>query len=171
VLIGVVVAILVGIGVAGFFALRDDGTSTAPDDSIVSEAPDDTEPDVLAPTVPDDQDVTIPDVTIPDLSIPDLSIPDLSIPDFSIPDLSIPDVPPTRAPPGSIPEATESPDGLGDDASLDALARECFDGSMDACDDLFDQSDDGTDYQRYGDTCAGRQPENTQVYCATSFPS
>ena len=37
-LIGVVVAILAGLGVAGFFALRDDDSSADPSDTIATEA-------------------------------------------------------------------------------------------------------------------------------------
>ena len=40
---------------------------------------------------------------------------------------------------------------------------------MQACDDLYNESDAGSDYERYGDTCAGRQPEGTFVYCTVSF--
>jgi hypothetical protein len=160
VVIGIVVAILVGVGIAGFFALRDDESSAGPpDDSIAT--PIDTSPD-------DQPDPTIPDATIPDR--PDLTLP--SLPDLSLPDVTFPGTPPdSLAPPGSIPEATETPDGLGDDATLDGLAQDCFDGTMQACDDLYDQSESGSEYRRYGDTCAGRQPEGTAVYCRTSFPS
>ena len=35
---------------------------------------------------------------------------------------------------------------------------------------LFDESESGSDYQRYGDTCAGRQPANTFAYCTVTFP-
>ena len=75
------------------------------------------------------------------------------------------------APPGEIPEATEQPDGLGDDAAFDAAARDCFDGDMQACDDLYLEADAGSDYERYGDTCAGRQDEGTRRLCTVAFPS
>jgi hypothetical protein len=32
---------------------------------------------------------------------------------------------------------------------------------MEACDQLFLESDADSAYERYGDTCAGRQPENS----------
>jgi hypothetical protein len=62
------------------------------------------------------------------------------------------------------PELTP-PEGLGDDPELDALAQSCYDGDLQACDDLYAQAEPGSSYLVYGDTCAGRQPENTQRYC------
>ena len=42
---------------------------------------------------------------------------------------------------------------------------------MQACDDLYDESDAGdSTYERYGDTCAGRQPENTRRLLRDAFP-
>ena len=70
----------------------------------------------------------------------------------------------------SIPPATEEPDGLGDDAGFDALAEDCFDGDMQACDDLYNRAEDDSAYRRYGDTCAGRQPEGTRQFCTATFP-
>ena len=67
------------------------------------------------------------------------------------------------------PGATQQPVGLGDDPALDRLARECFDGAMTACDDLFDDSGWGSDYEDYGDTCAGRKPAGDGEYCADVF--
>ena len=78
---------------------------------------------------------------------------------------------PTLAPPGSIPESTEQPDGLGDDATLDALAEDCFAGGMEACDDLYRDAEFESAYETYGDTCAGRQPEGTGDLCSVVFPS
>jgi hypothetical protein len=54
---------------------------------------------------------------------------------------------------------------------LDALAGACFDGDMQACDDLFDQAPIGSDYRAYGDTCAGRQEPGTFKYCHVVFPA
>ena len=71
----------------------------------------------------------------------------------------------------SLPPATEEPDGLGTDEAFDELAEDCFDGEMQACDDLYNVAEDDSDYRRYGDTCAGRQPEGTQRFCATAFPT
>ena len=57
------------------------------------------------------------------------------------------------------------PDGLGSDPELDALAESCYAGDMEACDELVRRADSGSEYQAYGDTCAGRQPPNTGNYC------
>ena len=40
---------------------------------------------------------------------------------------------------------------------------------MQAWDDLYDASDAGSDYETYGDTCAGRQPSGTFAMCADAF--
>jgi hypothetical protein len=75
----------------------------------------------------------------------------------------------TQAPSG-IPPATITPDGLGDDPTLNEFAQQCYDGSMVACDSLFIVAEDGSSYKEYADTCAGRQPAGTQQYCTISFP-
>jgi hypothetical protein len=75
--------------------------------------------------------------------------------------------------PGSgaaLPDATVTPEGLGNVPVLDVLARACYGGDMQSCDDLFDRSDAGSDYETYGDTCAGRQPTGTLAYCTDTFP-
>ena len=71
--------------------------------------------------------------------------------------------------PDRAPAATAQPDGLGFDPTLNRLARQCFDGTMDACDELFDDSDPGSDYEEYGDTCAGRKPAGQDEYCVDVF--
>ena len=71
----------------------------------------------------------------------------------------------------AIPPATQQPTGLGDDPTLDGLARLCFDGDMQACDELFDFAPIGSDYRSYGDTCAGRQEPGTFNYCHVVFPA
>jgi hypothetical protein len=72
-----------------------------------------------------------------------------------------------------IPPATVPPVGLGDDPILDQYAQSCYDGDMDACDTLYDDSEFGSTYETYGGTCAGRQPisESDAVYCADAFPA
>lgn len=40
---------------------------------------------------------------------------------------------------------------------------------MSACDELYRRSPTGSDDQRYGDTCANRQPEGTGRWCVDSF--
>jgi hypothetical protein len=70
----------------------------------------------------------------------------------------------------TIPEAAAPPDGLGDDPALDDLAQACYEGAMESCDELYTEAELGSEYERYGDTCAGRQPEGTEQYCTASFP-
>jgi hypothetical protein len=70
----------------------------------------------------------------------------------------------------SIPHATLPPDDLGSDPALDRLARRCFDGEMQACDDLFADAASNSLYETYGDSCAGRQEPGTDIYCTTAFP-
>ncbi|MFV0308204.1 MAG: hypothetical protein ACK5OX_10730 [Desertimonas sp.] len=48
------------------------------------------------------------------------------------------------------------PTGLGSDATLNALAENCFDGDMSSCDNLFWRSPLGSTYESYGGTCGGR---------------
>jgi hypothetical protein len=73
---------------------------------------------------------------------------------------------------GSIPPATVTPDGLGEDPALDELAQGCYDGDMQACDDLYVQSEADSLYELYGGTCAGRQDvsEADTVFCTDAFP-
>jgi hypothetical protein len=73
---------------------------------------------------------------------------------------------------GSIPQATVTPDGLGEDPALDQLAQSCYDGDMQACDDLYAQSESDSLYELYGGTCAGRQDvsEVDTVFCTDAFP-
>lgn len=52
---------------------------------------------------------------------------------------------------------------FGTDAGLDNLARACENGDWDSCDDLFLDSDFGSDYEEYGDTCGGRN--SPQGWC------
>ncbi len=54
----------------------------------------------------------------------------------------------------------------GDDAYLDGLWDACAGGDLQACDDLYFESDFGTEYETFGDTCGGRQEEGTGDYCA-----
>jgi hypothetical protein len=72
---------------------------------------------------------------------------------------------------GAIPPPTLEPEGLGDDPLMDQYAQSCYDGDMAACDTLFKDSELGSDYEAYGDTCAGRQPLSTDVFCTRAFPT
>ena len=72
----------------------------------------------------------------------------------------------------SIPAAGSEPEGLGDDAEFDEYAEDCFDGDMEACDDLYRESPRSSAYELYGGTCAGRQPnaDASKVFCVDAFP-
>ena len=65
----------------------------------------------------------------------------------------------------------QPPSDLGNDAALDTLAAACYAGDMSQCDNLFLQAVFGSDYQTYGDTCAGRQPAGTGQLCTDVFAS
>ena len=169
---GVVVVLALGGGVLALLLTRGDGDgTTSPPESSVPEITFPT-PTTAAPTVPELPLPTLP--TLPELSLP--SLPDISIPD--LPDLSLPDLPDLSFPeftiPGTtvadlIPPPTEEPGGLGTDGALDELAEECYDADMQACDDLYEQAPADSEYEAYGDTCAGRQPEQTRRYCSDVF--
>ena len=80
------------------------------------------------------------------------------------------------APTGPVaPPPTQEPTGLGTDPALDALAQDCYDGAMFACDKLFFDAAGDTDpaYSEYGDSCAGRQAIDTGLYCheLVGFPA
>jgi hypothetical protein len=63
---------------------------------------------------------------------------------------------------------TEPP--TGDDEALDELAQSCHQGDMADCDDLYLESDVGTDYEEYGATCGGRLPDHQGRYCEPTIP-
>jgi hypothetical protein len=76
----------------------------------------------------------------------------------------------------AVPLQTSAPldaAGLGDDEGLNGYAVRCHDGDMQACDDLYNESEIGSDYETYGGTCAGRQPATNSdtVYCTDAFPA
>ncbi len=52
-------------------------------------------------------------------------------------------------------------------------AQDCYEGDMAACDSLFLESDVDSEYEEYGGTCAGRQPESdaSTVYRTDAFPT
>ncbi len=82
---------------------------------------------------------------------------------------------PTTTPPlvpVPAPAPTQQPSGLGTVGALDQLAAGCFNGSMQACDDLYEaarQDPANEAYISYGDTCAGRQAAGTGILCAEAF--
>lgn len=63
----------------------------------------------------------------------------------------------------------QSPGDLGSERPLDDLADGCFEGDLTQCDLLYGLSEDGSDYQLYGDTCAGRQDSGTGEFCTEVF--
>jgi hypothetical protein len=66
----------------------------------------------------------------------------------------------------SYEEAIHGTDTYGDDAQLDALWDACADGDLAACDELYLDSPIGSAYEAFGDSCGGRQFEDTGVWCA-----
>ena len=54
------------------------------------------------------------------------------------------------------PQPAEPPSGLGDDEELNDLAEECASEDFSACDLLYYSAPPGSEYQRYGDECGGR---------------
>ena len=57
------------------------------------------------------------------------------------------------------------PVDLGPDPVLDAYAQDCFDGDLQACDDLFYQSPPLSEYESYGSTCGGRVKQYAVMAC------
>jgi serine/threonine-protein kinase PknK len=57
----------------------------------------------------------------------------------------------------TIPEG-QSPGSLGSESDLDELAEECAEGDFGSCDELYSESDVGSDYEAYAKTCGGRLP-------------
>lgn len=63
-----------------------------------------------------------------------------------------------------VPQASE-PNTIGDDQVLDQLALNCYDGDFDACDQLYEVSPVGSDYEWYGGTCGGILDGITDLRC------
>ena len=61
-------------------------------------------------------------------------------------------------------------DSYGDNATLDALWDACTAEDWQACDDLFMQSDIGSGYEAYGDTCGNKYTAGTQNLCVDVMP-
>ncbi len=126
--------------------------SSEPTDSVVVES---SEPTTSPPSTTTSTTIAVPPVT----TAPPSTVP-------TTPPLT---TGPTQTPPGAIPPPTLEPTGLGTDPALDALAQSCYDGDMAACDDLWRDSEAGSTYRNFGDTCAGRQPENSGKWCEDAF--
>ncbi len=60
---------------------------------------------------------------------------------------------------GDIPPGQDPRNILGDDQALNDLANQCFEGDMQACDDLFAQTPVDSDLEAYSQTCGGRIDE------------
>jgi hypothetical protein len=58
-----------------------------------------------------------------------------------------------------------APGTLGPDPVLDAYARSCFDGDLQACDDLWYESPPMSDYETYAGTCGGRVKQEAVAAC------
>ena len=84
----------------------------------------------------------------------------------------------TLAEPQTLPAATSALPTGSTDAGLNGLAQQCLDGDMGACDSLYNSTIENShiivgleDYSVFGDTCAGRQPEDTGFACEDVFIS
>src|SRR5665648_743622 len=61
-------------------------------------------------------------------------------------------------------------DNYGDNATLDALWDACAAEDWQACDDLYMQSDVGSGYEAYGDTCGNKYAAGTTDFCVDVMP-
>ena len=61
-------------------------------------------------------------------------------------------------------------DSYGDNATLDALWDACTAENWQACDDLYMQSDVGSGYEAYGDTCGNKYTAGTGDFCVDVMP-
>ena len=57
-----------------------------------------------------------------------------------------------------------------EDDAVSPLIATCAIGDMQTCDDLYRQSEPTSEFRTVGDTCAGRQPENTGELCCQRLP-
>ncbi|OMQ15697.1 hypothetical protein A7K94_0207705 [Modestobacter sp. VKM Ac-2676] len=62
--------------------------------------------------------------------------------------------------------APRAPEDLGEDPVLDGYAQECFDGFLQACDDLYQEAPLEPGYGEYGLTCGGRVEEYAVYTCS-----
>ena len=67
---------------------------------------------------------------------------------------------------GPVEQSEPVPPGdLGPDPVLNQYAQNCFDGDLQACDDLYYESAPLSEYERYGMTCGGRVKPFTVAVC------
>jgi hypothetical protein len=62
---------------------------------------------------------------------------------------------------------TDPPTGQ---AEFDDLADDCYQGEMQACDELYNVTPPGSEYEEYGDTCGGRWPTSARPSCTAVIP-
>ncbi|GAA4427483.1 hypothetical protein GCM10023169_27540 [Georgenia halophila] len=65
---------------------------------------------------------------------------------------------------GNLISGLNGQDGYGDDAQLDVLWDACEEGEAVACDDLYKQAPEGSEYKQFGADCGGRFP-GTDDWC------
>lgn len=88
------------------------------------------------------------ETTLPSISVPDVTV--------TVPDIGSDEAGPPEPPPG------------GGDATLTGLADDCYNGDMQACDDLFLQTEAGSELEDYGDTC-GKRFDVSHGFCTTAI--
>jgi len=71
---------------------------------------------------------------------------------------------------GAVDPNNTSGNNYGDNAYLDGLWDSCTAEDWQACDDLYLQSDVGSGYKAYGDTCGNKYVAGTQDYCVDVMP-
>jgi hypothetical protein len=98
------------------------------------------------------------DITLPEAG--DTTLPSVSLPDIGdIGDVGSDEGGPPAEPPSD-----------GGDATLGGYADSCYQGDMQACDDLFMESDSGSELEDYGDTC-GRRFDVSHGFCVNALPN
>jgi len=71
---------------------------------------------------------------------------------------------------GAVDPSNTSGNNYGDNAYLDGLWDSCTAEDWQACDDLYLQSDVGSGYEAYGDTCGTKYTAGTTDYCVDVMP-
>jgi len=71
---------------------------------------------------------------------------------------------------GAVDSSNTSGNSYGDNTYLDGLWDACTAEDWQACDDLYAQSDIGSGYEAYGDTCGNRYTAGTENLCVDVMP-
>lgn len=80
------------------------------------------------------------------------------------------EAPSTTVAPEDVPDPAPAPAAdLGQDPELDRLAEECAAGRFAACDTLFFNSAQESEYEAYGDSCGGRNVPPSEELCTTLY--